>query len=283
MKILKILDGFVTNSSSDSATILIALRKGHDFKKIIDEIGLKDIPASFMGFFKVNDEEEIKKIGEFVEVDHLLDEYDLLENTIPTQSWGDEEYEIPIEEFGAICFLTYFLKENGGNIISVVDFTESRVAGSGYKYGTRIAVALKKGVNLGDMLEKIGLSSEYKDRFVLQSIPGTPYYSPSYLSQAIKGGYFNENIFEFQKEYDILFRQITTDSFHDAYATKIDRSDFRKKFFDELTSDNNIPKKLVGNDFILLHSITNDLKYFDDKRERLKKKIKDFIDDLINQ
>ena len=89
MKRIKILDGFITNSSSISATILLAVRKDKDLGVLFTQIGLS---KEWENEFK-NDMNEIKDwFEDSIEFDDLLDEYDLYLMDYCTASWGDEPY-----------------------------------------------------------------------------------------------------------------------------------------------------------------------------------------------
>lgn len=124
MRILKIIDGFVTNSSSDSAAILIALRKGKSLKEVMKNVGIPaHLPEEFYGF----NQEDIDNITEDyeIEVDHLTDEYDIMMNYITTISWGDDDYEMPSMELNALITMADRLKTNGGKDCIVLYFSES--------------------------------------------------------------------------------------------------------------------------------------------------------------
>lgn len=124
MKIIKITDGFVTNSSSDSAAILIALRKGKSLKEIMKNIGIPThLPEEFYDFSQ-------KDIGDItedyeIEVDHLTDEYDIMMNYITTISWGDDDYEMPSRELDALVTMADRLEVKGGDDCIVLYFSES--------------------------------------------------------------------------------------------------------------------------------------------------------------
>ena len=86
MKMLKILDGFVTNSSSCYHVIILAARKGKELKDIFRRIGLS---SKWVEEFSKIEREELKKTSDKpygyphspswkdeVEYEDLLDEYD---------------------------------------------------------------------------------------------------------------------------------------------------------------------------------------------------------------
>jgi hypothetical protein len=86
LKIIKITDGFVTNSSSFSGVMLIAVKKGKDLKTLLPMIG---IPAKFHErFYEVKYEEDYDDLK--VEYDDLTDEYYVLEASALLAAYGDE-------------------------------------------------------------------------------------------------------------------------------------------------------------------------------------------------
>ncbi|MFX1490306.1 MAG: hypothetical protein ACFFBI_14235 [Promethearchaeota archaeon] len=78
---MKIIDGFVTNSSTQSSTILLAVPKNLDFDTILSRISEK-YPEDFLEFG--NRRKDLKQFLETPEVDltYLLSDYDLFVNTI---------------------------------------------------------------------------------------------------------------------------------------------------------------------------------------------------------
>lgn len=87
MKIIKITESFVTNSSSYSGSMLIAVKKGKDLKGLLQRIG---IPEKFSDRFgKIEYEEDYSDSG--IEYDDLIDEYDLLEVSALLAAYGDDE------------------------------------------------------------------------------------------------------------------------------------------------------------------------------------------------
>jgi len=81
MRIIKITDGFLTNSSSYNGTMVLATRKDKDLKDILPKLG---IPSSESYFFKkYKDEYDIK-------IDDLTDEYNLFEVSRVISAYGDD-------------------------------------------------------------------------------------------------------------------------------------------------------------------------------------------------
>ncbi|TKJ18693.1 MAG: hypothetical protein CEE43_17420 [Promethearchaeota archaeon Loki_b32] len=121
MRIIRIMDGFVTNSSSDSATIIIALRKGRDLVEAMKKIGVpSDLPENFYNFT-----DNLEYIEDYeIEIDHLTDEYDILINDILTMD-SDDFYEIPYEELEALRWMAYTLEEKSGKDLIFLYFNES--------------------------------------------------------------------------------------------------------------------------------------------------------------
>ena len=87
MKILKITEGFVTNSSSYSGSMLIAVKKGKDFKDLLQRIGIPEKYSDRFG--EIEYKEDYSDSG--VEYDDLIDEYDLLEASALLAAYGDDE------------------------------------------------------------------------------------------------------------------------------------------------------------------------------------------------
>lgn len=124
MKIIKITEGFVTNSSSDSAAIIIAVRKDKSLKEIMKKVGIPShLPEGFYDF----DQEDIDDYIEDceMEVDHLTDEYDIMKNYITTMSWGDDDYEMPSNELSALVSMAGRLEDEGGKDCIVLYFSET--------------------------------------------------------------------------------------------------------------------------------------------------------------
>lgn len=141
--------------------------------------------------------------------------------------------------------------------------------------GNTILLALKKGKKLGEMLEKIGLSSEFTDRF--EEEHGL---DDSYLNDWVEDDYLDLNIYDLQEDYDILKALIITHGFG-GEIEDVDHSDFRKKFYDEFLGED-LPLKLVGNDFLFLHSLNEDLQYDHEEKEDIKNRIWYLIEQIKN-
>ncbi|MFW9867035.1 MAG: hypothetical protein ACFFEN_13145 [Candidatus Thorarchaeota archaeon] len=92
MRIIKITDGFVTNSSSYNGTMVLATRKNMDLKDILPMVG---IPSSeYYVFNKYKDEYDI-------EIEDLIEEYNIFEVSRVIYAYGDdyvEEAEVQKDE-----------------------------------------------------------------------------------------------------------------------------------------------------------------------------------------
>lgn len=87
MKIIKITEGFVTNSSSYSGVMLIGVKKGKELRMLLPKIG---IPAKFHDRFgEIEYEEDYEDSG--IEYDDLTDEYEILEASALLAAYGDDE------------------------------------------------------------------------------------------------------------------------------------------------------------------------------------------------
>ncbi|MBD3256361.1 MAG: hypothetical protein GF383_14785 [Candidatus Lokiarchaeota archaeon] len=85
MNILKISDGFVTNHSNYGITVILAVRKGQEFKNIIKKIGIPNfLPTEFFDFYKDDNEIAYSLSYSNIEFDYLTEEYDLYMNYIET-------------------------------------------------------------------------------------------------------------------------------------------------------------------------------------------------------
>ncbi|MFW9822419.1 MAG: hypothetical protein ACFFE4_05765 [Candidatus Thorarchaeota archaeon] len=83
MRILKIADGFVTNSSTNTTTILLAVQKTKNFANFLRVFkSAKDFPDEFFDFER--NSSDIHEFQEVQEIDrtHLLNDFDLFINTI---------------------------------------------------------------------------------------------------------------------------------------------------------------------------------------------------------
>ena len=83
MRILKIYNGFITNSSTDSTTILLAVNKEKDLKKFLQELSLPDdLHPKCLDFS--SEYKEIRKLTKDMglKLEFLLNEYELFVNTI---------------------------------------------------------------------------------------------------------------------------------------------------------------------------------------------------------
>ncbi|MFX1269604.1 MAG: hypothetical protein ACFFAK_16710 [Promethearchaeota archaeon] len=84
MKIIKIIDGFITNSSTQTTTILLAIHKGKNLSRLFEEIqSYEEYPLDFFQF--TNHEKDLYEFFETqnVNLTYLNKEYDLYINTVP--------------------------------------------------------------------------------------------------------------------------------------------------------------------------------------------------------
>ena len=139
---------------------------------------------------------------------------------------------------------------------------------------TTVIVALKRGKSLSEMLEKIGLSPRFTSRFDEYGSYGEN------LDRWIDKGYIDSNIFDLKDTYEVLQAEIITDGFGDAYNME-DHSDFRRKFYDKIKI-NDLPRKLDGKDFILLHRTDGDLEYEHEIKEVTRNRVWLLIEQLKN-
>ena len=107
MKILKITDGFVTNSSSYSGVILIAVRKGTDLGNLLEQIGIPPIFSERFEGIRYDDQYED------IEFDDMTDLYDILEAWVLLAAYGDNLVSGDPEE-GENNPLRWFCEENDG-------------------------------------------------------------------------------------------------------------------------------------------------------------------------
>ncbi len=106
MRILKIVDAFITNSSSDFMVIVVAIRKTKDLLLELENVCTKlGISNKYIPEF----DEGLESF--YGEVDHLIDEYDFYFSEPTTYSWGDEYYNMPGAEFREIVKLFEHIKK----------------------------------------------------------------------------------------------------------------------------------------------------------------------------
>ncbi|MFX1344104.1 MAG: leucine-rich repeat domain-containing protein [Promethearchaeota archaeon] len=157
--------------------------------------------------------------------------------------------------------------------MKIIKFIDGFITNSS-SVGTTIVVALKKGLDLGEMLEKIGLSAEFASRF--EDKYGTNEIS---LDWCVKDGILDSNIYDLH-DYEILLGHITTHGFG-GEIEDVDHSEFRTRFYDKIRVAD-LPLELINKDFILLHSIGEDLTYDHETKEDTKNRIWLVIEQLKN-
>lgn len=94
MRILKIMDGFITNSSTNTTTILLAVKKGRDLQQIFKKLGFKEeLPQDFFKF--KDDEGEIKWLtkGHNEKLEYLLRDFNLFINKYDDYGFADEDMD----------------------------------------------------------------------------------------------------------------------------------------------------------------------------------------------
>ena len=111
MKIIKITEGFVTNSSSYSGTIIIAVRKGKELYTMLEKVG---IPKDFASRFEnIISSEVLERRNIFIE--DLTDEYEILEASVLLAARGDDR-EGGAPEEGEDNELRWFIEEHDNTI-----------------------------------------------------------------------------------------------------------------------------------------------------------------------
>lgn len=160
------------------------------------------------------------------------------------------------------------------SIIRILKIIDGFVTNSS-SVGTTIVVALIKGKDLGEMLEKIGLSSEFSSRF--EDEYG---FNEDTLNGWVKDDFLDSNIYDLQEDYEILQAIIITYGFG-GEIEDVDYSDFRRRFYDDIQLIS-LPLNLIGKDFILLHSIEDHFEYEHELKEDIKNRIWLLIEQLKN-
>jgi len=87
MKILKIMDSFVTNSSSVSSAVILGLKKGKNFKEMLRKIGLEEFDFRFEKAKK--EDLEDYQLSE-INYDEWIKEFDLYIVHICIGAYGDD-------------------------------------------------------------------------------------------------------------------------------------------------------------------------------------------------
>lgn len=112
MRILKIIDGFITNSSTQSTTILFAVKKGVELDEIFHKIGKQRYPEVFYWFSQNKNElEEFAKIH-CANFAYLDKDYELWINIIP--DFYDDRNKYTEEEYDKIFFKHHDMIEEVG-------------------------------------------------------------------------------------------------------------------------------------------------------------------------
>ena len=116
MKILKIFDGFITNSSTDSATILLAVKKGKELKKLIKELELpEDFPKVVLRL--TDDETKIQKLVQEMgmKLEFMLKEYNLYMNIVQNSELAPvpREWEFRHDQMRKMIGETMLKQRNG--------------------------------------------------------------------------------------------------------------------------------------------------------------------------
>ena len=118
MKILKITDGFVTNSSSQSMTVILAKLKGKDLGDLFEKLRISRHFASNF-YVDVHEIEEIdyedylENIIENIEFDDLTDEYHILICHYLISSWQDDIHFDNTKQDDV--YIKFKVEENGLN------------------------------------------------------------------------------------------------------------------------------------------------------------------------
>ncbi len=104
MKILKIIDGFITNSSTNTTTLLLAIEKNEDLLKLLESIGLPaDYPLDFFDFTTHQSEVEEFLLKHGVNIAYIRKNYNLAYNIIENhgpenEAGGDELHRFYLVE-----------------------------------------------------------------------------------------------------------------------------------------------------------------------------------------
>ncbi|MBD3211609.1 MAG: hypothetical protein GF311_03295 [Candidatus Lokiarchaeota archaeon] len=83
MRIIKVINGFVTNSSSSSAPVILAVREGKDLNELFSEYGIPEHFANY--FYQDNGTPERYKI----EAADLEKDYNFYYASICVTDWGE--------------------------------------------------------------------------------------------------------------------------------------------------------------------------------------------------
>ena len=133
MKILKISDGFVTNSSSDNMVIVLAIRKGKNLNIELSKVCIRlKIPVYYIPDFYEGLErlEGLEYEGEY-EIDHLMDEYDFYYSKPETYiNEGDDYYQMSREKFRRLVKLFESIKNDESDDLILLHFCKSVVVGN---------------------------------------------------------------------------------------------------------------------------------------------------------
>ncbi|MFX1360167.1 MAG: hypothetical protein ACFE8T_07490 [Promethearchaeota archaeon] len=123
IKILKIIDGFITNSSTETTTILLAVPKDKNLYEIFEKIGFSgNYPLDFFEFY--TDQSQVEEFLNDYQVNlaYLRKEYNLFYNIIQNNGPECETMNDELYRFHLVLQMVEEIKSKASNDIVILDY-----------------------------------------------------------------------------------------------------------------------------------------------------------------
>lgn len=122
MKIIRIIDGFITNSSTQTTTVLLAVKKGKDLFRLFENLGFpREYPLDFFEF-EANQSKVYNFLKEhYVNLAYLRKEYDLYYNIIEDHGPECDKMNDVLYRFNLVIKMVKEIENEAGEDIKVLD------------------------------------------------------------------------------------------------------------------------------------------------------------------
>ncbi|HDZ19619.1 MAG TPA: hypothetical protein ENI29_04200 [bacterium] len=171
MKIIKVVDGFITNSSTNTTIVLLAIKKNQNLHNLIQSIGFPaDYPLDFLDF-----ETDQKTVMEFltdqeVDIAYLCKDYDLVYNIIQDCGPNNEAMEDEIFRYDLVYEMVEELASKLPYDIKVLDYGDC--LHNGFEIET-ISIYSKEEIKEIFKTDNLQLIRSLVNNQVLDTIPFT--------------------------------------------------------------------------------------------------------------